>query len=81
MDTAEIVSTLLEQHEMTQSALAEEMGITRQALSNKMTGIRSFTLKDMRALAIIFDVSIDYVAGRSDTPWPDPWEKNGKEAE
>lgn len=67
MDTAEIVSTLLEQHEMTQSALAEEMGITRQALSNKMTGIRSFTLKDMKALAIIFDVSIDYVAGRIDT--------------
>ena len=33
------------------------------------------------ALADFFEVSTDYLLGRIDTPWPDPWEKNGKEAE
>lgn len=51
------------------------MHITRQALSNKMTGIRSFTLRDMRALADIFEVSLDYISCRIDTPWPDQWEE------
>ena len=47
-----------------------------QTYSNKKnrTG-RSFTLKDMNALADFFNVSTDYLLGRIDTPWPDPWEE------
>ena len=53
----------------------------QQTYSNKKNGIRPFTKKDIVALADFFEVSTDYLLGRIDTPWPDPWEKNGKEAE
>lgn len=75
MSTAERVAELLSERQLSQSALAKMMHITRQALSNKMTGIRSFTLRDMRALADIFEVSLDYISCRIDTPWPDPLEE------
>ena len=44
--TAQIVLDLLDTRNMTQSALADEIGLTRQALSSKINGTRSFTKKD-----------------------------------
>ncbi len=67
---------------LTQREVASAIGMPEQTYSNKknLTG-RSFSRKDVVALADFFGVSTDYLLGRIDTPWPDPWEKNGKEAE
>lgn len=67
---------------LTQREVASAIGMPEQTYSNKknLTG-RSFSRKDVVALADFFEVSTDYLLGRIDTPWPDPWEKNGKEAE
>lgn len=61
------------QRNLTQREVAEAIGMPEQTYSNKKnhTG-RSFTLKDMNALADFFNVSTDYLLGRIDTPWPDP---------
>lgn len=55
---------------MTQSALADEIGMSRQVLSNKMNGLRSFSAKDYKALADFFNTSVDYLMGRTLDPWP-----------
>lgn len=68
--TAQIVLDLLDTRNMTQSALADEIGLTRQALSSKINGTRSFTKKDYVALADFFDTSVDYLMGRTLDPWP-----------
>lgn len=68
--TAQIVLDLLGSRDMTQSALAEEIGMSRQVLSNKLNGIRSFTKRDYVALADFFNTSVDYLMGRTLDPWP-----------
>lgn len=68
--TSQIVLDLLDTRNMTQSALADEIGLTRQALSSKINGTRSFTKKDYVALADFFDTSVDYLMGRTLDPWP-----------
>ena len=68
--TAQIVLDLLDTRNMTQSALADEIGLARQALSSKINGTRSFTKKDYVALADFFDTSVDYLMGRTLDPWP-----------
>lgn len=74
-------SALIQEHNLTQKYVAISIGLSEQIFSNKLTGIRPFAMKDIVALADFFEVSADYLLGRIDTPWPDPWEKNGKEAE
>lgn len=68
--TAQIVLDMLDSRGMTQSALADEIGISRQVLSNKLNGIRSFTKRDYVALADFFNTSVDYLMGRTLDPWP-----------
>lgn len=68
--TAQIVLDLLGSRDMTQSALADEIGMSRQVLSNKMNGLRSFSAKDYKALADFFNTSVDYLMGRTLDPWP-----------
>lgn len=59
------------QRNLTQREVAEAIGMPEQTYSNKKnrTG-RSFTLKDMNALADFFDTSVDYLMGRTLDPWP-----------
>lgn len=68
--TAQIVLDMLDSRGMTQSALADEIGMSRQVLSNKLNGIRSFTKRDYVALADFFNTSVDYLMGRTLDPWP-----------
>ena len=72
----ERLDELESQRNLTQREVAEAIGMPEQTYSNKKnrTG-RSFTLKDMNTLADFFNVSTDYLLGRIDTPWPDPWEE------
>ncbi|MCH9276130.1 helix-turn-helix domain-containing protein [Bifidobacterium amazonense] len=75
-ETASRILKLISERGTTQSALADEIGITRQALSNKIKGNRPFTLKNISAIADVFEVSIDYLTGRIPNYWPDPWNPN-----
>lgn len=39
--------------------------MSEQALSNKLRGLKNFTLRDVSRIADFFDVSLDYLVGRS----------------
>lgn len=44
--------------------------MSEQALSNKLRGLKNFTLRDVSRIADYFDVSLDYLTGRSDYTKP-----------
>ncbi|RHL96352.1 XRE family transcriptional regulator [Bifidobacterium longum] len=49
---------------LTQRELAESIGMSEQAMSNKLRGLKNFTLRDVSRIADYFDVSTDFVLGR-----------------
>lgn len=49
---------------MTQRELADSVGMSEQAMSNKLRGIKGFTLRDVSRIADYFDVSVDSLLGR-----------------
>lgn len=63
---AKRVRGLLRANHMTQRELAESVGMSEQAMSNKLRGLKNFTLRDVFRMASDLDVSLDYLTGRSD---------------
>ena len=55
-----------EARRMTQGELGQCIGITKQTVSNYETGARTPSLKTLMALATYYDVSVDYLLGRTD---------------
>nr|UVY10323.1 MAG: helix-turn-helix domain protein [Bacteriophage sp.] len=55
---------LLMANHLTQRELAESIGMSEQAMSNKLRGLKNFTLRDVSRIADYFDVSTDFVLGR-----------------
>ena len=55
---------------MTQRELAKSVGMSEQAMSNKLHGLKNFTLRDVFRMASDLDVSLDYLTGRSDYTKP-----------
>ncbi|PWG65019.1 XRE family transcriptional regulator [Bifidobacterium callitrichidarum] len=55
---------------VTQRDTASAIGISPQLLGNKLHGRANYTLRDLSRLADYFDVSIDYLTGRSDIKQP-----------
>jgi len=53
---------------LTQPALAKELGLLKQRVNNWELGIALPPLEMAISLADYFDVSLDYLAGRSDDP-------------
>lgn len=64
------IRKLMRDNHVTQRDLAHELGVSEQAVSDKFHGRTNFTLKDMRKIADAFDVSLDYLTGRSDYAKP-----------
>lgn len=64
------VRYLLRQNRVTQRDLAAALGMHEQTVSNKMCGTRPFTLRDLTRIADFFDVSVDFLLGRSDYAKP-----------
>lgn len=64
------IRKLMRDNHVTQRDLAEVLGVSEQAVSDKFHGRTNFTLKDMRKIADAFDVSLDYLTGRSDYAKP-----------
>ncbi|MBT1164010.1 helix-turn-helix domain-containing protein [Bifidobacterium felsineum] len=65
-----VVRRLLRQNHVKQRELAAGIKMPEQTLSNKMHGARPFTLRDLSRIADYFDVSLDYLTGRSDYAKP-----------
>ncbi|SHI53775.1 helix-turn-helix domain-containing protein [Lutispora thermophila] len=51
-----------------QSELGDAIGLTYTAVSDIERGRRTTTLEKLVALADFFDVSVDYLIGRTDNP-------------
>lgn len=64
------IRKLMRDNHVTQRDLAHELGVSEQAISDRFHGRTNFTLKDMRKIADTFDVSLDYLTGRSDYAKP-----------
>lgn len=58
------VRGLLRANHLTQRELAKSIGMSEQAMSNKLRGLKNFTLRDVSRIADFFDVSTDLVLGR-----------------
>lgn len=61
--TAQVRGKLRANH-VTQRELADSVGMSEQALSNKLRGLKNFTLRDVSRIADFFDVSTGFVLGR-----------------
>lgn len=59
-------STLRKSKQITYSALANSLGISLRALKYYSSGEREPSMSVLIALADYFDVSLDYLVGRSD---------------
>ena len=59
------IKELREEKDMLQDELAEAIGMTRQGVSAYETGIREPNIEKLIQIADIFDVSIDYLVGRT----------------
>ena len=53
---------------LTQKQLSEGVGASERGIQNYETGVRKPTYEMLIALADYFDVSLDYLCGRSDGP-------------
>ena len=59
-----------EDHDLTQKQAAEKLGITQQQYSLYETGRREIPTSLLIQLADIFDISTDYLLGRTDLNKP-----------
>jgi len=66
------ISYLRESHQMTQTELARRLGITRASLSHYETGRRVPDFDTLSKMADLFDVSVDYIIGRTEKPAAPP---------
>lgn len=60
--------SLRKERSISQQALADHLGVSFHQVSKMETGQRGASLEVACALADYFDVSLDYLVGRSDDP-------------
>ncbi|WIV12155.1 helix-turn-helix transcriptional regulator [Proteiniborus sp. MB09-C3] len=65
---AERIKTLRIERNIKQSELGEIVGLTYTAISDIERGRRTTTMEKLDALADYFEVSVDYLMGRTDNP-------------
>lgn len=67
MDTLSIIKALLAKNNLTQKALTDYLGISKNAFTNWSNGSNMSYIKHLPQIAEFFNVSIDYLAGKSET--------------
>lgn len=55
-------------HHLSQKSLGEMVGLSMQAINNIEREYRSTTAEKLLCIADYFDVSVDYLLGRTDNP-------------
>ena len=65
---SERIKELRRKHGMTQDALGKIIGVTRDSIYTYEKGINYPEVRNLIILADHFDVSIDYLVGRTDNP-------------
>lgn len=68
---------LREDHDLTQVQLVEALGMHKTTYTNYEQGKREIPFGLVIRLAQLYDVSIDFIAGFTDTPSPLPRRKDG----
>lgn len=64
------LKALREDHDLTQSELSKKLKISRTALSNYETGFREPNLEILISIADYFNVTLDYLLGRTNINKP-----------
>ena len=59
---------LREDHDLTQQMVADQIGITQRKYSYIETGIQQLTAELLVSLALLYNVSIDYLLCQTDNP-------------
>lgn len=59
---------LREDHDLTQQMVADQIGITQRKYSYIETGIQQHTAELLVSLALLYNVSIDYLLCQTDNP-------------
>ena len=62
------IKDLREDHDLTQSDVGKEIGISQRLYSYYERGERSLPPEILIALADYYDTSVDYILGRTDNP-------------
>ena len=62
----ERLKTLLKERALTQKKLADAIGITERMIRHYVAGTLSPSVETIISIADFFDVSLDYLTGRSD---------------
>ena len=65
---ADRIHNIIDDQGMTQTKLAEAIGIKMPRLNNYMTGQAKFPTEIIRRIAKVLDTSTDYLLGLADTP-------------
>lgn len=65
MTTSKRIDSLMRRYGFKRADLAREWGMTSGAVTQKFKNDR-FTLRDVCSIADLFDVSVDYLLGRSE---------------
>lgn len=65
---AERIKSLRKSKSVTQAVLAELLGVTKTQISDLENGKTTTSIERLYTLADYFDVSLDYLVGRSDDP-------------
>ena len=66
------IRDLREDSDLTQQNMADKLFINRRTYSSYEVGSRSIPVEILGKIADIFDTSIDYLVGRTDTKKPYP---------
>ena len=64
-----------EDSDLTQAQVAAHLGINQRTYSNYETEKRSLPIQHYRALALLYNTSVDYLVGLTDDPRPYPRKK------
>ena len=70
MELHEILSTLREEKDMKQHEVAEKVHVTKSAISSYETGSSQPSYSVLVALADLYDVSVDFLSGRTQMRLP-----------
>lgn len=66
--TLELLRDLREDKDMSQREIADMLGVSQQQYSQYETGVIELPLRHFARLAELFDVSADYLLGRTERP-------------